>query len=138
MQPGELLLTAHHQDDQAETLLLNLLRGGGRGLAAMPERRALGAGWLGRPLLTFTRAELEAYARAEQLNWVDDPSNQQTDFDRNFLRHHILPPLKQRWPERHVHWPEPQPGRVNNSSYWTGFWPSGCHNWPEPSPVRCP
>lgn len=95
----DLLLTAHHQDDQAETFLLNALRGsGGMGLAAMPAVRALGLGKLGRPLLTCSRAQLEAYAQQYQLQAVQDPSNEQTQFDRNYLRHEIMPRLRNRWP----------------------------------------
>ncbi len=96
---GDGLLLAHHRDDQAETLLLQLLRGSGpRGLAAMPRHRELGAGWLGRPLLDYSRAELCRYADAEKLAWIDDPSNFDTDFDRNFLRQRVLPLLQERWP----------------------------------------
>jgi tRNA(Ile)-lysidine synthase len=99
LEPGERLLTAHHRDDQAETLLLQLLRGAGvRGLAAMPARRELGAGWLERPLLGFDRSEIERYAVDRGLSWVEDPSNRQLDFDRNFLRLEILPRLRERWP----------------------------------------
>ncbi len=97
--PGDLLLTAHHRDDQAETLLLALLRGSGvRGLAAMPEVAALGAGRLVRPLLPFGRADLHAYAHARGLDWVDDPSNLDLDLDRNWLRRRVLPLLAERWP----------------------------------------
>ncbi|MCU0935567.1 MAG: tRNA lysidine(34) synthetase TilS [Gammaproteobacteria bacterium] len=96
---GEALLTAHHQDDQAETLLLHLLRGSGvRGLAAMPVRRALGRGWLGRPLLGWPRAALRAWAEARGLAWVEDPSNRDERLDRNFLRRQVLPLLEARWP----------------------------------------
>jgi tRNA(Ile)-lysidine synthase len=96
---GDGLLLAHHRDDQAETLLLQLLRGSGpRGLAAMPSHRPLGAGWLGRPLLGFSRRVLCQYADAEGLQWIDDPSNFDTEFDRNFLRQHVMPLLQQRWP----------------------------------------
>ena len=95
----DLLLTAHHQDDQAETFLFNALRGsGGMGLAAMPAVRALGLGKLGRPLLNCSRAQLEAYAQQHQLQAVQDPSNEQTQFDRNYLRHEIIPRLRSRWP----------------------------------------
>jgi tRNA(Ile)-lysidine synthase len=94
---GETLLTAHHQDDQAETLLLQLLRGGGvRGLAAMPEQRPFAAGRLARPLLGFSRVALQYYAEAEGLEWVEDPSNFDTALERNFLRHELLPLLEQR------------------------------------------
>ncbi len=97
---GDLLLLAHHLDDQAETLLLRLLRGAGvAGLAAMPTRRALGAGELYRPLLSISRAELEAYAAAQKLSWVDDPSNLDTHYRRNFLRQQVLPQLTRHWPD---------------------------------------
>ncbi|MEA3302192.1 MAG: tRNA lysidine(34) synthetase TilS [Pseudomonadota bacterium] len=99
MRPGDILLTAHHRDDQAETLLLNLMRGSGvRGLAAMPVIRPFAEGWLARPLLEISRAEIEAYALHNKLTWVDDPSNALMDFNRNYLRHEILPLLTQRWP----------------------------------------
>ena len=99
MQAGDMLLSAHHQDDQAETLLLNLLRGSGvDGLAAMPACRVLGAGWLGRPLLALSRADLQAYATQHALSPITDPSNAREDFDRNYLRHAILPLLQGRWP----------------------------------------
>ncbi|MDX1607034.1 MAG: tRNA lysidine(34) synthetase TilS, partial [Candidatus Competibacterales bacterium] len=91
--------TAHHADDQAETVLLALLRGSGpRGLAAMPPVRTLGAGWLLRPLLDQPRARLRAYAERHGLGWIEDPANQVTDFDRNHLRHAVLPLLAERWP----------------------------------------
>ena len=94
---GEMLLTAHHQDDQAETLLLQLLRGGGvRGLAAMPESRLLGAGLLGRPLLGYSRDELQAYAETQGLSWIEDPSNLDISLERNYLRHELIPQLQQR------------------------------------------
>lgn len=97
--PGELLLTAHNRDDQAETLLLALLRGSGvQGLAAMPFAAPLGAGHLVRPLLDVTRDTLSAYARAQGLDWSEDPSNGDTALDRNYLRHRILPLLRERWP----------------------------------------
>ncbi len=96
---GECLLTAHHQDDQAETLLLQLLRGSGvAGLAGMPACAAFGAGLLARPLLTHNRAELRDYAEHHGLRWVEDDSNAETGFDRNYLRHEILPRLRARWP----------------------------------------
>jgi tRNA(Ile)-lysidine synthase len=97
--PRDMLLLAHHQDDQAETLLLQLLRGSGaKGLASMPGCVAFAQGWLARPLLVHSRDELQAYARVHQLPWIEDPSNLDTAFDRNFLRHVILPELRQRWP----------------------------------------
>jgi tRNA(Ile)-lysidine synthase len=97
--PDSALLTAHHCDDQAETLLLQLLRGAGpHGLAAMPAVSRLGQGWLLRPLLNVDRAELLAYAHAHDLHWIEDASNQDTGFDRNYLRHQVLPLLRERWP----------------------------------------
>lgn len=99
LQAGEVCCTAHHQDDQAETLLLQLLRGSGpRGLAAMPDRAVLGEGELWRPLLQMSRAELLAYAQQHQLAWMDDPSNVDQRFDRNYLRHTVMPLLEERWP----------------------------------------
>nr|WP_246194660.1 tRNA lysidine(34) synthetase TilS [Allochromatium palmeri] len=97
--PGECLLTAQHRDDQAETLLLALLRGSGpHGLAAMPVVAPLGAGRLVRPLLDFSRQSLADYAHREGLDWIEDPSNDHTAFDRNYLRHRVLPLLRARWP----------------------------------------
>ena len=97
---GEVLLTGQHCDDQAETLLFRLLRGAGvRGLAAMPMHRPLADGHLVRPLLEVSRAELEAYAREHQLKWIEDPSNADPRFSRNFLRHRVFPTLKERWPQ---------------------------------------
>ncbi len=95
----EMLLTAHHLDDQAETLLLQLLRGAGvDGLAAMPLVRAWAGGWHARPLLDVPRATIHAWALAERLAWIDDPSNAQLHADRNYLRHRLMPVLLQRWP----------------------------------------
>lgn len=95
----EMLLTAHHCNDQAETLLLHLLRGSGvDGLAAMPTVRPFGPGRLGRPLLAFTRQDLQAYASLHGLDYVEDPSNQDVRFDRNYLRQRVIPLLEERWP----------------------------------------
>lgn len=96
---GDILLTAHQQDDQAETVLLQLLRGAGpKGLAAMPTIKPFGLGVHGRPFLSVMRSELEEYAKLHALQWIDDESNQDVRFTRNFLRQMILPLLKQRWP----------------------------------------
>jgi tRNA(Ile)-lysidine synthase len=96
---GDWLLSAHHQDDQAETLMLNLLRGSGpAGLAGMRSMRQFSRGWLGRPLLGVSRDDLIAYATREELVWIDDPSNESVDFDRNFLRNEVLPLIIGRWP----------------------------------------
>jgi len=99
LQPGEVLVTAHHRDDQAETVLLRLLRGAGDGLAAMRPLRPFAAGWLWRPLLGLPREVLESHARAHARHWVEDPSNASDSHDRNFLRHHVLPRLHERWPQ---------------------------------------
>jgi tRNA(Ile)-lysidine synthase len=97
--PQDALLTAHHMNDQAETLMLNLMRGSGSaGLRAIAELTTLGQGYLFRPLLSFQREEIELYAAQHSLEWVEDPSNQSLQYDRNYLRHEILPRIKQRWP----------------------------------------
>lgn len=99
LQDDDLLLLAHHQDDQAETLLLRLLRGAGPdGLTAMPRQRSLGQGALLRPFLDVPRRALEVYAEQQALVWIDDPSNADPSFDRNYLRHTVMPLLEQRWP----------------------------------------
>lgn len=99
VQADDLLLMAHHADDQAETVLFRLIRGSGvAGLAGMPRFRSLGRGHLVRPLLALERSELEYWARKASLTWVDDPSNDDQGYDRNYLRHAILPGLRARWP----------------------------------------
>ncbi len=100
MGAGAVMLTAQHREDQAETLLFRLLRGAGvRGLTAMPVHRPLAGGHLVRPLLHVSRGELEAYAMAHQLQWIADPSNTDTQFSRNYLRHRVFPRLTERWPQ---------------------------------------
>jgi tRNA(Ile)-lysidine synthase len=99
-QANDLLLTGQHRDDQAETLLFRLMRGAGvRGLAGIPAQRSVGQGMLIRPLLDVSRSELEAYAQAHQLRWIEDPSNQDRQFSRNYLRHQVMPLLTERWPQ---------------------------------------
>lgn len=99
IRPGDCLLTAHHQDDQVETLLLQLMRGSGpKGLSAMPEVSTLNEGLIARPLLNVRREAIQAYAVKHQLKWIDDESNLDTRFDRNFIRHEVIPKLQQRWP----------------------------------------
>ena len=100
LEPGEILVTAHHQNDQAETFLLRALRASGPdGLAAMRAWRPFAHGWHWRPLLQTPRSALIAYAEQHGLDWIEDPSNADTDFDRNFLRHRVLPLLRERWPQ---------------------------------------
>jgi tRNA(Ile)-lysidine synthase len=99
LRPGECLLTAHHLDDQAETVILQLLRGcGPHGLAAMASVDSFAAGMHARPLLDLEREALAEYARAAELSWIDDPSNSDTRLRRNYLRHEILPQLRRYWP----------------------------------------
>jgi tRNA(Ile)-lysidine synthase len=95
---GDWLLTAHHLNDQAETLLINLMRGSGpAGLKAMQPLRDFHGAVLARPLLQVPRGELLDYARRAKLDWIEDPSNQDQRFDRNFLRHSVLPLLATHW-----------------------------------------
>lgn len=96
---GDTLLTAQHQDDQAETFLLQLMRGAGlAGLSAMPERAPLGRGFLLRPLLQCSHQDIQAFAEQRGIRWRDDPSNRDLNFDRNYLRHQVVPLLRARWP----------------------------------------
>lgn len=97
---GDWLLSAHHRDDQAETLLINLMRGSGpAGIAGIPAIRKFADGWLVRPLLGVSRNALAQYASEHGLEWIDDPSNDESRYDRNFLRNEVLPLLERRWPE---------------------------------------
>jgi tRNA(Ile)-lysidine synthase len=99
LETGDCLLSGHHQDDQAETLLLNLVRGSGpAGLAGIGASRPLGQGRLLRPLLGVSGSAIEDYARRHGLRWIEDPSNLDTRLDRNFLRCEIMPLLASRWP----------------------------------------
>lgn len=99
LQPDECLVTAHHADDQAETMLLQMFRGAGvKGLAAMPGIKGFGKSTQARPLLSFTRQGLHAYAVQESLRWIEDESNENIGFDRNYVRHKLLPEILERWP----------------------------------------
>ena len=99
LEAGEVLLTAHSQDDQLETVLLMLLRGAGvAGLAAMPEVARFAGGSLVRPLLPCRRAELRAFVERAGLAHLEDPSNRDERFDRNYLRRRVLPAILARWP----------------------------------------
>ncbi len=98
LQEDDCLLMAHHSDDQAETFLLRLFRGAGvLGLGAMPYERPLGKGFLSRPFLNCSREQLAEYIEDNHIRWVDDESNESIEFDRNYLRHQIMPLLTQRW-----------------------------------------
>ncbi|MFV2030948.1 MAG: tRNA lysidine(34) synthetase TilS [Gammaproteobacteria bacterium] len=99
LKQGECLLTAHHADDQVETFLLNALRGSSSaGLRGIAKSRPVGQSTLIRPLLEFSRDEIATYASRHQLKWFDDPSNASDRFDRNYLRHQVIPLIKARWP----------------------------------------
>ena len=103
LQQGEWLALAHHADDQAETVLLKLLRGAGpQGLGGMRAQREFGRGRLWRPLLNLPRQLLRDYAQAHGLRWIEDPSNLDTHLRRNFLRAEVLPRVTQRWPDATV------------------------------------
>ena len=96
---GEALLLAHHQNDQAETILLRLFRGAGPlGLGGMLPKSTLGNHEVIRPLLEYSQRDLLAYAEVRGLQWIEDESNNDQRFDRNFLRHEIIPHLMARWP----------------------------------------
>ena len=95
---GEILLQGHHADDQVETILLNLLRGSGpSGMRGIPASRKLGVAELRRPLLSIRRVELEDYANNFDLSYINDESNQDTQFDRNYLRAEVVPRLNARF-----------------------------------------
>lgn len=99
LRSGEILALAHHREDQAETLLLRALRGSGSdGLAAMRAWRRRGRGWLWRPLLAHPRDALRTHAVRHGLHWIEDPSNEDDTFDRNFVRQRVMPLLRMRWP----------------------------------------
>lgn len=96
---GDVLLTAHHLNDQAETVLLRLFRGSGiTGLAGIRSCVEFNGGWIARPLLEVSRKQLQQFSEQHALQWVEDPSNQHLDYDRNYLRQKIIPQLEQRWP----------------------------------------
>lgn len=100
LSPGEFVALAHHRDDQTETVLLKLLRGAGpEGLGAMRPMRRLGRGHAWRPLLALPRSVLQQYAIAHRLDWLADPSNEDSNIDRSYLRTQVLPRITARWPE---------------------------------------
>lgn len=95
---GSVLLQGHHQNDQAETVLLRLMRGAGvKGIAGIPKTRALNSALIHRPFLDVPRSELLNVAKAFELEWVEDDSNASSDYDRNFIRHEVVPKLERRW-----------------------------------------
>jgi tRNA(Ile)-lysidine synthase len=99
LRPAEVLVTAHHGDDQLETMLLRLLRGSGvSGLRGIVEFAPFAGGYLARPMLDLSRAEIRAQAEQWGLRWIEDPANREQRFDRNYLRSEVIPALKRRWP----------------------------------------
>ena len=99
MHVNDIILTGHHQNDQLETLLLALKRGSGStGLQGIQAVQPFHTGYLIRPLLIFSRQQIMDYAQLHQLKWVEDESNQNIEFDRNFIRQKISPLLIERWP----------------------------------------
>jgi tRNA(Ile)-lysidine synthase len=103
MQPAELLLTAHHSDDQLETVLFRLLRGSGvKGLRGIAPFARLGPGHVGRPMLTMSKEEIRGIGKDWNLSWVEDPTNLDLRFDRNYLRREVVPRLQLRWPSAAV------------------------------------
>ncbi|MEZ8010890.1 MULTISPECIES: tRNA lysidine(34) synthetase TilS [Vibrio] len=96
---GDVLITGQHIDDQLETFLLALKRGSGpKGLSSMAKVMSFGEAFIVRPLLSVTRLDIEASAHDMGLTWVEDESNQDLRFDRNFIRHQVTPTLTERWP----------------------------------------
>jgi tRNA(Ile)-lysidine synthase len=96
---NDILLTAHHRDDLAETFILQLMRGAGpEGLAGIPQIREFGPGWIIRPFLEYTREQLNAYAIQNSLQWIEDESNSDLSLDRNYIRNQLIPYLQQHWP----------------------------------------
>lgn len=100
VQHDDVLVLGHHQDDQVETFMMRLMRGSGlTGLTSMEEERELASGILVRPLLDFSREQIEGYARQQKLEWIEDESNNDTSFDRNWWRQQQLPQLEKRYPQ---------------------------------------
>ena len=99
LEPGDVLALAHHRDDQAETFLLRALRGSGTdGLGAMHAWQPFARGHLWRPWLELSRDAIERHAALHGLHWIEDDSNADARFDRNYLRRHVMPLLRERWP----------------------------------------
>jgi tRNA(Ile)-lysidine synthase len=100
LEPDGLLFLGHHADDQAETVLYRLMRGAGaKGLSGMPNKRALGKGYLVRPFLECAKSALQNEAQRRNFAWIEDESNLDNRFDRNYLRNAVIPKISQRWPD---------------------------------------
>jgi tRNA(Ile)-lysidine synthase len=100
VEAGDLIMTGHHLNDNAETFLFRLFRGTGlKGMTGMPRSRRIGAARLIRPLLSVSRQQIEQYVASHQLSCVEDASNHDTDITRNAIRWNILPRILERWPK---------------------------------------
>ena len=100
LEKGGLLLLGHHADDQVETVLFRLLRGSGvKGLSGIPATRPIAKGRLMRPLLLWQKSALKDYAEQHKLSWIEDESNGENTFDRNYLRNQVIPEIARRWPD---------------------------------------
>jgi tRNA(Ile)-lysidine synthase len=100
LEPNGLLFLGHHADDQVETVLYRLMRGSGaKGLSGMPNKRVLGKGYVVRPFLDCAKSALENEAQLRNLTWIEDESNLDSRFDRNYLRNAVIPKISQRWPD---------------------------------------
>ena len=96
----EQLFMAHHLDDNVETLFLRLFRGTGlKGVKSIPFKRLLGKGELVRPFLAFPKKDIEKYAEENELDFINDKTNEDVNFDRNFIRKEIIPLIEKRWPK---------------------------------------
>ena len=99
LEKNSILFMGHHLDDLIETFFLRALRGSGiEGLSSIPKERPLGKGKLIRPFLNISKSEILAKAKKDKLNFINDPSNKDISFDRNYLRNEILPKIEKRWP----------------------------------------
>lgn len=129
LRDGDVLALAHHADDQAETRLWQLLTG--RRPEGMPVERALGAGRVVRPLLGVDRGQIAAYAARHGLRWVEDPANADLRYDRNFIRHRLLPLVAERFPEamRRLRAPRPRPTADSAALPCANASPRGVETW---------
>lgn len=135
LKDGDVLALAHHADDQAETRLWQLLTG--RYPGGMPSERVLGRGRVVRPLLGVTRAQIADYAARHKLRWVEDPANADLRFDRNFIRHRLLPPSRERFPHAVERLRAPRPNAAWGPLPCVGVSPLGAQAWLLASGLPC-
>lgn len=135
LEEGDVLALAHHADDQAETRLWQLLTG--RHPGGMPSERALGRGRLVRPLLGVTHSHIAAYAARHKLRWVEDPANADLRFDRNFIRHRVLPLVAERFPNAVARWRAPRPAAAWTPLPCAHVSPPGVQAWLLASGMPC-